>query len=258
MVDDINIGEVESWIDGSIGAIEIRRPPKNFLDYGVLSTVLAMVRRFEATPDCRVILLCSEGKHFSAGADLGEGADPNKPGQPHIYDAAVELFDRTLPIVVAVQGAAIGAGFGLALAADLRVADTSARFSATFTKLGFHHGFGMSVTLPRVVGETKALELLLTGRTTNAEEALRIGLITDIANPSQLRERAMEAAKEIAMSAPLAIRSTYRTQTDGLAQRIREALVHERSEQERLMTTGDFRRGVAAVTERRQPEFLGD
>jgi enoyl-CoA hydratase/carnithine racemase len=140
---------------------------------------------------------------------------------------------------------------------DFRVAAPEARFSANFARLGFHHGFGLSVTLPDLVGRQRAMELLYTGRRIKAPEALEIGLCDRIAPLAELRDAAKGLAREIAISAPLAVRSIRETLRGDLPGRIRAATDREKAEQERLQKTKDFREGVRAMSERRPPNFSG-
>jgi enoyl-CoA hydratase/carnithine racemase len=202
--------------------------------------------------------LCTEGKHFCAGADFRSTAQPvqQSPGG-HIYDIAIRLFEQPLPIIAAVQGAAVGGGLGLALAADFRIASPSTRFGANFSLLGFHHGFGLSVTLPLAVGHQVALDLLYTGRRIDGETAHKIGLCSELVPEELLRTRAMELGSEIAAAAPLATRSIRETMRKDLTDQVRAAMVRERAEQERLRSTHDFREGVSAVNERRVARFRG-
>jgi 2-(1,2-epoxy-1,2-dihydrophenyl)acetyl-CoA isomerase len=160
-------------------------------------------------------------------------------------------------VVAAVQGAAIGGGLGLALWPDFRVAAPEARFSANFAKLGFHHGFGLTVTLPRVVGQQRALELLYTGARIDGERAHAIGLVDRLVPLAGLRDAARAFAAEIAASGPLAVDAIRETMRGALAEEIRAATKRERSEQDRLQHTADFREGVAATAERRAPMFRG-
>lgn len=135
------------------------------------------------------------------------------------------------------------------------MAAPEARFSANFARLGFHHGFGLTVTLPAAVGQQRALELLYTGRRLDGEEALRIGLVDRLAPLERVREAARELAADIALSGPLAIESIRVTMRGDLAERIAKATAREREEQERLQRTKDFREGVAAMAARRKPNF---
>ena len=137
------------------------------------------------------------------------------------------------------------------------MASPESRFAANFSRLGIHHGFGLTVTLPLVVGHQRALELLYTGARLRGEEAHAIGLCDRLVPAERLRDEAIAVAAEIALSAPLAVRSIRATMRGDLAQRVREATEREASEQAKLFATGDFREGVAAAAERRPPKFTG-
>lgn len=247
---------VRSWVDRDhVGMVELCRPPDNFFSVAMVRGVADALVAFDADDDVRAVVLCADGKHFSAGADFsgasGDGA--NDAGQ--LYAEAVRLFRTRKPIVAAVQGAAVGGGLGMALAADFRVAAPQARFSANFARLGFHQGFGLSVTLPRLVGEQMAAELLYTGRRVPGEEAVAIGLADRLAPLDAVRASAMAFASEIAGSAPLAVESIRATLRGDLADRVAAATAHEAAEQARLRTTHDFAEGTRAMIERRPPRF---
>ena len=249
--------------DDHVATVEICRPPNNFFSLAMIDSLVEAFRVVDADPSARAVLLCSQGKHFCAGADFAT-ADPldgerrNPDGSPrHLYDAAVELFSTGTPTVAAVQGAAIGGGLGLACFADFRVAAPEARFAANFARLGFHHGFGLSVTLPSLVGQQRALELLYTGRRVDGETAHRIGLADRIETVDGVRGAAHAMAAEIAASAPLAVASIRRTMRGELAARVRAATDREKHEQDWLRRTDDWREGVRAMSERRPPVFRG-
>jgi 2-(1,2-epoxy-1,2-dihydrophenyl)acetyl-CoA isomerase len=245
--------------DDHVAVAEIQRPPNNFFDVALIES---LVQAFEALDDddrCRVIVLCSTGRHFCAGANF-TADDPlsSQPGSArHLYDAARDLFATRTPVVAAVQGAAVGGGLGLACMPDFRVAAPEARFSANFARLGFHHGFGLTETLPALVGGQRSLELLYTGRRIGGDEAMSIGLVDRLAPLDRVREAAIEFAREIAGSAPLAVRSIRETMRGDLAGRIELATDREKAEQDRLRQTADWREGVAAMAERRAPNFTG-
>ena len=167
----------------------------------------------------------------------------------------MRLFATHTPIVAAIQGAAVGGGLGLALMPDFRVASPEARFSANFARLGFHQGFGLSVTLPDLVGPQRAMELLYTGRRLQGDEALAIGLCDRLVAQADLRGEAHAFAVEIAKSAPLAVASIRQTLRGELVARVRAATDREKAEQERLQKTADFKEGVRAMAERRTPNF---
>jgi len=243
--------------DDYVAEVEIRRGPNNFFDKGLIAELCESFEALDANPDCRAIVLCSEGKHFCAGANFGGRVDVSNNDGRHLYDEAVRLFRTRTPVVAAVQGAAIGGGLGLALMPDFRVATPEARFSANFARLGFHQGFGLSVTLPRIVGNQRALEIFYTGQRLTGAEALEIGLVDRLASKDEVRGAARTLAVEIATSAPLAIESIRDTMRGDLADLVRQATDREKAEQDRLQKTQDFREGVAAMAERRKPEFKG-
>jgi len=162
----------------------------------------------------------------------------------------------TTYIVAAVQGAAVGGGLGLALSADFRVARPDSRLSANFARLGFHHGFGLSVTLPAVVGMQRALDLLYTGRSVAGAEALQIGLCDRLAD-GDVRAAALELATEIGASAPLSLAAIRATMRRRLVAEVHAALEAEADAQASLLSTADFREGISASIERRRPTFSG-
>jgi 2-(1,2-epoxy-1,2-dihydrophenyl)acetyl-CoA isomerase len=243
--------------DDHVATLEINRPPSNYFSVGLIERIAAACEELAAAPGCRAIVLCSAGRVFCAGADFTDKDAIGRPDGAHLYDFAIRLFEQPLPIVAAIQGAAVGGGLGLALAADFRVAAPEARFAANFALLGIHQGFALSVTLPAVVGQQKAQELLYTGRRVAAEEAHAIGLADQLAESGQARAQAHEFAAQIAASAPLAVRSIRATLRGELAASARQAMITERAEQERLMRTSDWQEGLAAVRDRRPASFTG-
>jgi enoyl-CoA hydratase/carnithine racemase len=243
-----------------VAEVEIHRPPANFFDVRLIRNIADAYEALDDEPACRVILLCSEGKHFCAGADFNAESDAEAlpaEGAASLYREAVRLFRCQTPVVACVQGAAIGGGLGLACSADFRVGAPEARFAANFARLGFHHGFGLTVTLPAVVGGQRALELMYTGRRLAGEEAHRIGLCDRLAPLPEVRAAARSMAAEIAGSAPLALRSIRQTMRGHLADAVASATDREDAEQIRLRETDDFAEGVRASAERREPKFTG-
>jgi enoyl-CoA hydratase/carnithine racemase len=236
-----------------VATVEIRRAPHNFFDVQLIDDLVRACGLLAET-DCRAVVLCSAGRNFCAGANFGAGG-PGAFGD--LYERACALFDQPLPIVAAVQGAAIGGGLGLALAADLRVATPESRFAANFARLGFHHGFGLTETLPLAVGHQRAIELMYTGRRIDGTTAHEIGLCEVLVSADGLREAARSLAASIAESAPLAVHSIRHTMRAPLVARIRAAVQRECAEQERLSGTDDWTEGLAASAERRMPHFVG-
>ena len=256
-------GDVTVTMDEDrVATVEIRRPPDNFFDVDLIQSLAETYDALDGEGACRAIVLCSEGKHFCAGADFtGRSRVASLPngakGAARLYQEAARLFDAKIPVVAAIQGAAIGGGLGLACSADFRVTCRQARFSANFARLGFHHGFGLTVTLPAIVGQQHALELLCTGRRISGEDAVEMGLCDRIVDGGELRAGAHSLAAEIAGSAPLAVRSIRETMRGGLAGKVRAATDRELEEQNRLRRTSDWSEGVRAAAERRPPRFEG-
>jgi enoyl-CoA hydratase/carnithine racemase len=248
-------GGISATTEGHVVTIELNRPPANFFDAAMVEQVVAELAT-AAEQGVRVAVLASQGKHFCAGADLASGS--NRGGlDSRLYDAAARLFESPLPVVAAVQGAAVGGGLGLALAADFRVATPETRFCANFSRLGFHHGFGLTVSLPEVVGPQFAREMLYTGRNVHGEEALRVGLCDRLVPADDLRAEAGRLAHELAEAAPLAMRAIRATMDQGLADRVRMATVRELTQQRILAGTEDFKEGLRASRDRRTPQFRG-
>jgi enoyl-CoA hydratase/carnithine racemase len=250
-------GDVSVWPSGDLVAtVEIGRPPDNFFDADLITSLADAFAWLDGQPAFRAAVLCSDGKHFCAGADFtGRSGRPGMGGAKELYAAAARLFEARTPVVAAVQGAAVGGGLGLACAADFRVASPQARFCANFARLGLHHGFALTVTLPAIIGEQRALDLLCTGRRVGGEEAARIGLADRLAEPEGLRAAAQDLAAELAAGAPLAVRSIRETMRGTLAGRARAAMDRELAEQDRLRQTADFAEGIRASAQRRPPRF---
>lgn len=245
--------------EGHVAVLEIDRPPVNYFDEDLVRALSDAVLELDRDESCRVILLCARGKHFCAGADFGSGdfAVDRAATAARLYRAAIPLFQGRKPIVAAVQGSAIGGGLGLACAADFRVAEANSRFVANFARLGIHQGFGLSATLPAIVGRQRAADLLLRGASVSGEEALSIGLADRLAEPNGVRALAMTLAEEIASAAPLAVSSIRQTLRGDLGERVQDVLDRELSEQTRLWATADSAEGIAAARERRAASFTG-
>ena len=245
-----------------VATVEFERGPRNHFDAALIARLADAFEHLDANADARAIVLCSSGRHFCAGADLPGslrgGGPSDQAATGSLYEEAARLIAARTPIVTAVQGAAVGGGLGLALATDFRIASPSTRFIANFSRLGLHHGFGITVTLPAVVGQQHAMDMLYTGRAVAGDEAARIGLCDRLApDEAALRSAAHEFAAQIAASAPLAVVSIRQTLRGDLADRVRAATAREQSEQAWLAGTADFLEGVSATAERREPRFTG-
>ncbi len=250
---------------GNVGVVMMSRPPHNFLNFRQIHDIADALAELEADMTIRCAVLAAQGRSFCAGADLGGdgvggGKDEVVGGSATLalYQGSARLFDIKLPIVGAIQGPAIGGGLGLAMVPDIRITCPEARFCANFAALGIHQGFGMSVTLPALLGPSRAAQVLFSAKRYSGEQAVELGLADECVSADQLMDRAMEVAGEIALNAPLAVRSIKATLRLGLADCVSEICEREAAEQFRLSATQDAKEGMAAVTERRPGQFTGN
>jgi enoyl-CoA hydratase/carnithine racemase len=251
---------------GHVALIEIRRPPNNFFDIPLIKEIAGAFESFDEDSNIRAIVLAAQGKAFCAGANFGDGstldAQGRRPSEPmpsvqSLYIEGNRLFRTKKPIIAAIHGAAVGGGLGLAMVADFRVTCPEARFCANFTRLGFHPGFGLTVTLPAVIGETKAALMFYTSRRVPGDDAYAWGLADVLVAQDEVRAASLELAAEIAENSPLGLIATRASVRGDLADRVLKATEHELQEQTRLRKTDDFKEGVKAVSERRVPNFKG-
>ena len=254
--------EVGVTLDGHVATVEIRRPPNNFLDLDLIANLATALETLDEDANCRSVVLAAAGKHFCAGANLKQRMDDQAAGRTtvqrrHLYHEAQRLVQTRKPIVAAVHGSAIGAGLGLALVADFRVCCAESRLAANFAALGYHPGFGMTATLPRIVGHQRAQWLFYTGRRLTGEEALAMGLVDRLVAQDKVRETAQEMAAELAQIGPLALQATRETVRNELIPAFRAATEREAFQQQWLRETSDFKEGVLASAERRPPKFTG-
>lgn len=254
--------DIEVSREDRVAVLEIQRPPNNFFDVALVTDLARAFEDLDQDDDCRALVLCSQGKHFCAGNNFATPRNDAErrvraAGGNPLYSAAVRLFAANKPVVAAVQGAAVGGGFGLATMADFRVVCPQARFTANFVKLGFHPGFGLTYTLPRIIGQQQANLMFLTGRRINGETAHAWGLADVLTTKEKLRSETLALAAEIAENAPLALKSVRATMRQGLAEAVQAATDHENAEQARLSQTEDHKEGIRAVAERRLGCFVG-
>jgi enoyl-CoA hydratase/carnithine racemase len=246
-------GAVDLAQSGAVAVAVFSRPPDNYFDAELLDNIATALEEADSRTNIRAVVLASEGRSFCAGAALGQSSFDPAP----VYAQGSRIFAIRKPIVAAVQGAAIGGGLGLALAADFRVVSEETRFSANFVKVGIHPGFGLTLTLPRLVGSQTASLLLLTGRRINGRTAVEIGAADLIVPAADLRTRAIEFAAELAAGAPLAVQATRSTLRADLLEKLPAHLEVEIDHQRTLFLSNDFQEGIAAVRERRPGEWTG-
>jgi enoyl-CoA hydratase/carnithine racemase len=251
--------DIEVTVDNFVATVEIQRPPFNFFDYALIQQIADAFEAFDKDSGVRSIVLAAQGKAFCAGANFGDRSrsSENSDSGNHLYVEAVRLFRTSKPIVGAMQGAAIGGGLGLAMMPDFRVGCPESRFSANFTRLGFYPGFGLTYTLPRLIGEKNAELMFYTSRRIKGEDALRLGILDAIVPQDEVRSAAIAMATEIAEASPLGVTEARKTMRHNIADKVREATDRELEIQNRLRVTKDFQEGVKAMSERRVPNFTG-
>jgi enoyl-CoA hydratase/carnithine racemase len=253
--------EVGVSVEGHVATVEIRRPPNNFLDIDLIGNLATVLESLDDEKNVRSIVLAAAGKHFSAGANLVKRLDDQAAGKPpppagrHLYHEAQRLVKTRKPIVAAVHGSAIGAGLGLALVADFRVTCKEARLAANFCAMGYHPGFGMTASLPRVIGHQRARWLLLTGKRIPGEEAYAIGLADRLVPQDEVRKVAHEMAEDLAKAGPLGVQSARETLNLDFVNEFRAATEREMFQQSVLRETNDYKEGVKAGFDRREPVF---
>lgn len=258
-----DFGDVQVEANGHVALVEIQRPPHNFFDVELIHNLADAFQALDENIEIRASVLAAQGRAFCAGANLPERANDSlgKEGSTEktnpLYAGAVRLYSCKKPMVGAIHGPAIGGGLGLALVPDFRVICAETRFCANFVKLGFHPGFGLTHTLPQIIGQQRAHLMFLTGRRIKGEEALEWGLGDVFTRQENVRAEALGLAKEMAENAPLALLSIRATLRQGLAERIRAQTAHENHEQIWQRQTEDFKEGVRAVSERRPGNFVG-
>ncbi len=257
---EFDYGDLNIEVSNHVAVVEIARPPNNFFDTQLIQDLAACFKQCETSDEVRAIVLCAQGKHFCSGNDFRK-RDPKlsslKEGEPNpLYAAAADMFGVKIPVVGAIQGAAIGGGFGLSLGPDFRVVSNETRMSANFVKLGFYPGFGLTATLPRLIGEQNAAMLLMTGRRIDGVTAKNMGLADVLAEQDEIRDAAIELATELAQNAPLSVEAVKGTLRGDLSELVRKQTVEENAHQARLQKTEDFKEGIRAVGERRPGNFI--
>jgi len=257
---------IRSGREGEVGLLVLARADGlNSLDPEMMAELCEAIDRMNADPAVRAIVLTAEGRHFCAGADFaflekfagGGGAEVRDQLYAHFQGAVRRIFRSPKPTLAAVDGAAVTVGSELALACDFRIVGPRARFQQSWIRLGLVPPLGGTWLLPRMIGIARANEMILRGRPVEAEEAVRIGLASELVASEALRARAIEMAAELAALPPRA----YAQAKEAIQRGLESTLDREWSAgvltQAMLLGTEDFREGLAAVREKRQGRFTG-
>ena len=250
-------------VEDGIAVITLNRPEvRNALNEELVEELEHVLRDIDGDPEVKVVVVTGQGTSFSAGADIKNLKKLSEPVQAHLFCAEIQrtisYFENIAqPAIAAVSGIALGGGCEIALACDLRIAAENAVFGQTEINLGIIPGAGGTQRLPRTVGLTVASELLFTGRTVKADEALRIGLVNKVVPVSQLMDEAMKLAAIIAAKPPLAVKMTKSCIREGMQMDLAQALVYEARCFDFLSSTQDVSEGLSAFIEKRTPTFVG-
>lgn len=234
----------------------------NAMSEGMASEFAEAVRALAKLPKLRAVILTGAGKAFSAGGHLAMleqkqqlSAEDNRRGMLSFYASFLEMLQLKVPLIAAINGAAIGAGLCLACACDIRVASDDAKLGFTFLKLGLHPGMGATFLLPRIVGRSVATELLLTSRVISAHRAQELGLVSTVCSTDTLLTTAQAIADEILLGGPEASSQLLETMRGDLIE-LTTALEREALCQALNYGSAEFKEGLSAVREKRAARFL--
>jgi enoyl-CoA hydratase len=248
---------------GALGIVRLARAARrNALTREMLESLVELFAELSERADLRALILTGEGHEaFCAGTDITELAALDEDGARRASERGQRVCESIevcrVPVIAAVEGMAAGGGFELALACHLRVASTDARFRLPETHLGLIPAYGGTQRLARIVGEGRALAVMLAGEELSADEALRLGLVNRVVAPGELMNEAETLARDIGQHAPLAIRACLEAVTRGARLPLEEGLALEAQLFSRLFATEDVREGTRAFLEKRAPEFKG-
>ncbi|MBK7858634.1 MAG: enoyl-CoA hydratase/isomerase family protein [Archangiaceae bacterium] len=255
---------VKVELGGEVASIVLARPlARNAMTPAMGEQVKAAVAQVNGS-GARAVLVRGEGSVFCAGGDfdflqarLQSSAAENHAAMRRFYDLYLSIMLLEAPSIAVLHGAAIGAGLCFAMGCDLRVAAEGTKVAVNFVKLGLHPGMGATWLLPRLVGQARAAELLMTGRTIEAAEAQRIGLVNEVVPADGLQARAAELARELAAAGPIAVRQVKQSLQAHVLPELHAALEREAAAQAIDYATRDLAEGVASAKERRAPKFSG-
>jgi len=256
-------------VTGHVGVIRFNRPDRmNTITPRMLSGLSERLLEADQDPDVRVIILTGNGRAWCAGLDVaaaasgdGIGGDTSNMGggEFNLRDAPPVVLNKIdTPTIAALNGGAAGYGMDLALGCDIRIAADTAKLSAAYTARGLVPESGGTWLLPRIVGWSKAAELLFTARTLTAAESLDLGLLSDVVPGDELMGTANDLAAEIATNAPMAIRAAKRLMRHGMTEDFEDHVQRQYLALLPLFASQDFREGLASYLEKRPPEFGGN
>lgn len=255
-------------VHDGVATIRLNRPQaRNAFTFPMIHRWAQLLQDAKNDDSVRVVVLTGTGdKAFCSGVDLSSISNANpdltplqRKSQLHdeIHQVALALADLDKPVIASINGVAVGAGLDMALMCDLRIMSTAAKLSEGYVKVGLTPGDGGAYYLPRIVGTSKALELLLTGEFIDAHEALRIGLVNRLAEPEQLEAETLKFARSIAEHAPVTVRMIKRATYQSANTDLRTALDLISSHFAVVAATEDAAEALSAMAEKRPPRYIG-
>jgi enoyl-CoA hydratase/carnithine racemase len=252
-----------TWPEEKIALVTLNQPASlNAMGEQMAVDFKQIIDQLNASQQARVVILTGAGKAFSAGGDLEMllqktklTADENYRRMRSFYDSFLGFRALRVPVIAALNGAAVGAGLCVACAAHVRVAARSAKLGVTFTKLGLHPGMAATFSLPRIIGAAAAYELMLTGRIISADEALRIGLISQVTDDDAVVDAALAIAREMLQTGPAVTSQLLETLTLAEDDLFEKTLHREASCQAINYAGSEFLEGVQATKEKRKANF---
>ncbi|MCC8014498.1 MAG: short-chain-enoyl-CoA hydratase [Eubacterium sp.] len=254
------MSNVLSEVKGNVAVLTINKPQAlNALNDEVLSDLSQAFTEAENNKDVYVIIITGAGKAFVAGADISQmkdfGAVEGKAFGVYGNSVFMAIENSPKPVIAAINGFALGGGNELALSCDMRIASSKAKFGQPEVGLGITPGFGGTQRLPRTVGKAKAMELILTGKTIKADEALSIGLVNKVVEPEALMDEAMALAEAICANAQIAVRQSKACINRGLQTDIATGVSFEAEAFGLCFATEDQKEGMTAFVEKREKNF---
>jgi enoyl-CoA hydratase len=255
--------EVVAYADGVVLVTLSQPDRRNAMSERMTAGWVRLMAALRVDDAVRVVVVTGAGRAFCSGGDTGSIVRDETPAAEvrsrmlAFYRAWLSVRELEVPTIAALNGSTVGAGAGLALAFDLRYAAASARFSVPFTRLGISPGMATTSLLPEVVGVAAARDLLLTGRTVDAEEMLRLGLVSSVSGDDGFVEGVLHLAHSVAAAAPIAVRLTKSALVGGAPADLTTALEWEALAQSITLATEDVLEGFAATREKRPPTFTG-
>lgn len=255
-------------INDRVALLTLNRPETlNALTPGMRVSLLSAINESNSNDNVRAIVITGEGRGFCSGGDVKAMNEAKRSGSANeLEDRIAPIRDKVVlamrntdkPVIAAVNGHAAGAGMNIALACDIRLASSNAKFGQSFAKRGLHPDWGGTYFLPRITGMAKACELIWSGRSIDADEALRLGIVSEITPPEELLDKTLELARSFADGPPIAIRLAKRAMYRAMDTSLEEALEFETFAQNICSATKDAKEGIAAFVEKRDPKFRGE